>query len=51
MIYIEGLWVESAYRNRRIVTEMLKRMSQVVDMNDALAALQAFPVIDGERCP
>jgi len=49
LIYIEELWVEPAYRNRKIGTEMLKRMSQVVDMNDALVALKAFPIIDGEK--
>ena len=49
LIYIKELWVEPAYRNRRIGTEMLKRMSQVVDMNDALVALKAFPIINGEK--
>ncbi|NOQ88545.1 MAG: GNAT family N-acetyltransferase [Gammaproteobacteria bacterium] len=54
LIYIEELWVDPAYRNRSIGTEMLKRMSQVVDMNNALVALKAFPIIDGkieERTP
>ena len=54
LIYIEELWVEPAYRNRSIGTEMLKRMSQVVDMNNALVALKAVPIIDGkieERTP
>lgn len=49
LIYIEELWVDPAYRNRSIGTEMLKRMSQVVDMNNALVALKAFPIIDGEK--
>ena len=48
LIYIEELWVDPAYRSRGIGTEMLKRMSQVVDMNEALVGLKAFPIIDGE---
>lgn len=49
LVYIEKLWVEPAYRNRSIGTEMLKRMSQVVDMNEALVALKAVPIIDGKK--
>jgi GNAT superfamily N-acetyltransferase len=49
LVYIEKLWVEPAYRNRSIGTEMLKRMSQVVDMNHALVALKAFPIMDDEE--
>ena len=49
LIYIEEIWVDPAYRNRGIGTEMLKRMSQVVDMNEALVALKAFPIIDGNK--
>ncbi|NOQ89313.1 MAG: GNAT family N-acetyltransferase [Gammaproteobacteria bacterium] len=49
LIYIEKLWVDPAYRNRSIGTEMLKRMSQVVDMNNALVALKAFPIMDDEE--
>lgn len=49
LIYIQELWVDPAYRNRSIGTEMLKRMSQVVDMNNALVALKAYPIIDGEE--
>jgi len=49
LVYIEELWVEPAYRNRGIGTEMLRRMSQVLDLNNALVALKAFPIIDGEK--
>lgn len=49
LVYIEELWVDPAYRNRSIGTEMLRRMSQVVDLNHALVALKAFPIIDGEE--
>ncbi|NOQ89471.1 MAG: GNAT family N-acetyltransferase [Gammaproteobacteria bacterium] len=49
LIYIKELWVDPAYRNRSIGTEMLKRMSQVVDMNNALVALKAFPILDEKK--
>jgi len=54
LVYIEELTVEPEYRNLTIGTEMLKRMSQVVDMNKALVALKAFPIIEDkteERTP
>lgn len=49
LVYIEELWVDPAFRNRSIGTEMMKRMSQVVDLNNALVALKAFPIIEGEK--
>jgi ribosomal protein S18 acetylase RimI-like enzyme len=49
LVYIEELWVDPAYRNRSIGTEMLRRMSQVMDLNNALVALKAFPIIDDEK--
>ncbi|NOQ69587.1 MAG: GNAT family N-acetyltransferase [Gammaproteobacteria bacterium] len=48
LVYIDELMVDPDYRNRSIGTEMLKRMSQVVDMNKTLVALKAFPIIDEE---
>ncbi len=48
LVYIEELKVEPEYRNRSIGTEMLKRMSQVVDMNKTLVALKAVPIVDDE---
>ena len=54
LVYIDELMVEPEYRNRHIGTEMLKRMSQVVDMNKTLVALKAVPIIDEtfeERTP
>ncbi len=54
LVYIDELMVEPEYRNRNIGTEMLKRMSQVVDMNKSLVALKAYPITDDkfeERTP
>jgi len=48
LVYIDELMVEPEYRNRHIGTEMLKRMSQIVDMNKTLVALKAFPIVDDE---
>jgi len=46
LIFIEELIVEKKFRNNHIGQEMLKRMSGVVDMNNALVALKAVPIID-----
>ena len=46
LIYIEEIIVKPAFRNNNIGSEMLKRMSQVVDMNNSLVALKAVPIID-----
>ena len=54
LVYIDELMVEPEYRNLGIGTEMLKRMSQVVDLNKALVALKAYPIVDNkseERTP
>ncbi|MCG6936960.1 MAG: GNAT family N-acetyltransferase [Gammaproteobacteria bacterium] len=48
LVYIDELVVEPKYRNRRIGTEMLKRMSQVVDLNKTLVALKAYPIVNEE---
>lgn len=48
LIYVDELVVEPDWRNAGIGTEMLKRMSQVVDMEKALVALKAYPIIEGE---
>jgi GNAT superfamily N-acetyltransferase len=48
LVYIDELVVEPEFRNRRIGTEMLKRMSEIVDMNKTLVALKAFPIVDEE---
>jgi len=48
LVYIDELVVEPKYRNRSIGTEMLKRMSEVVDLNKTLVALKAYPIIDDE---
>lgn len=48
LVYIDEILVEKEYRNMSIGTEMLKRMSQVVDMNKTLVALKAFPILDDE---
>ena len=49
LVYIDELVVDENYRNRSIGTEMLKRMSQIIDMNKTLVALKAYPIIDGEK--
>ncbi len=46
LVYIDELIVDQDFRNRNIGTEMLRRMSQIVDMNKTLVALKAFPIID-----
>jgi ribosomal protein S18 acetylase RimI-like enzyme len=54
LVYIDELLVKPEYRNRKIGTEMMKRMSQIIDMNGALVALKAFPITDDdsvERSP
>ncbi len=48
LVYIDELVVDQAFRNRSIGTEMLKRMSQIVDMNKTLVALKALPIMDEE---
>ncbi len=48
LVYIDELVVEPEFRNKSIGTEMLKRMSEVVDMNKTLVALKAYPIIDAE---
>ena len=48
LVYIDEIVVDPQYRNMGIGTEMLKRMSQVVDMNKALVALKAFPIVDDD---
>ena len=54
LVYIDELVVEPKYRNRKIGTEMLKRMSEVVDLNKTLVALKAYPIVNEateERTP
>lgn len=48
LVYIDELVVDPDYRSRGLGTEMLKRMSQVVDLNNALVALKAYPILDDE---
>ncbi|MBC8509388.1 MAG: GNAT family N-acetyltransferase [Chloroflexi bacterium] len=48
LVYIDELVVEPEYRNRGVGTEMLKRMSEIVDMNKTLVALKAFPIVDDD---
>jgi len=54
LVYIDELIVEPEYRNHKIGTEMMKRMSQIIDLNGALVALKAYPIVDdgfSERSP
>jgi hypothetical protein len=48
LAYIDELFVEPGYGNRKIGTEILKRMSQIIDMNRTMVALYAFPIVDDE---
>ena len=49
LVYIDEILVEKDYRNNRIGTEMLKRMSEVLDLNKTLVALKAYPIMDDEE--
>jgi len=54
LVYIDELVVDPKFRNQHIGTEMLKRMSELVDMNKTLVALKALPILDeddGKRTP
>ncbi|MCP4412896.1 MAG: GNAT family N-acetyltransferase [Gammaproteobacteria bacterium] len=46
IIYIEEIIVNKNYRGKGIGKEMLKRMSAIMDMNNALVALKAVPIVD-----
>lgn len=46
LVYIDELVVDPQYRNQEIGTEMLRRMSEIVDMNNTLVALKAYPIVD-----
>jgi GNAT superfamily N-acetyltransferase len=46
LVYIDELVVAQGFRSRGLGTEMLKRMSEVVDLNKTLVALKAVPIID-----
>lgn len=51
LVYIDELVVEKDWRNQQIGTEMLKRMSQIIDMNKTLVALKAYPIVEGDSEP
>jgi GNAT superfamily N-acetyltransferase len=46
LVYIDELVVEKGFRRMNIGTEMLKRMSEVVDLHKTLVALKAYPITD-----
>jgi GNAT superfamily N-acetyltransferase len=46
LVYIDELVVEKPFRGKHIGTEMLKRMSEVIDLNKTLVALKAMPILD-----
>lgn len=54
LVYIGSLVVEEKYRHKHIGVEMMKRLSETIDMNQSLVALKAFPILDDddyERSP
>jgi GNAT superfamily N-acetyltransferase len=48
LVYVDELVVDPKYRNHKIGTEMFKRMSQLIDLNKALVALKALPIMDDD---
>ncbi len=48
LVYIDEILVEKEFRNQGVGTEMLKRMSEIIDMNKTLVALKALPILDKE---
>lgn len=48
LVYISSLVVESAYRHHHIGVEMMRRLSETIDMNQSLVALKAFPILDDD---
>lgn len=48
LVYIGSLVVAEKYRNQRIGVEMMKRLSEIIDMNQSLVALKAYPILDDD---
>ena len=46
LIYIDEIQVEPAYRSRGIGTELLKRMSEMIDLEACMIGLKAFPLTE-----
>ncbi|MGV6816877.1 MAG: GNAT family N-acetyltransferase [Thiotrichales bacterium] len=44
LVYVDELVVDPAFRSQGIGTEMMKRMSQVIDLEDCRIGLKAFPI-------
>lgn len=48
LVYISSLEVAEKYRHHHIGVEMMRRLSEIIDMNQSLVALKAFPILDDE---
>ncbi|MCW9012402.1 MAG: GNAT family N-acetyltransferase [Gammaproteobacteria bacterium] len=46
IIYIDTLLVNPAHRGKRIGTTLLRRLSEMIDMENGLIALKAYPIPD-----
>ena len=46
LVYIDELVVDSKHRSQGIGSGMMKRMSQMIDLEDCLVGLKAFPLSD-----
>jgi len=46
IIYIDTLLVDPAYRGRGIGKTLLRRLSEMIDMENGLVALKAYPIPD-----
>jgi GNAT superfamily N-acetyltransferase len=46
IIYIDTLLVNSAYRGKGIGKTLLRRLSEMIDMENGLVALKAYPIPD-----
>ena len=44
LVYIDELVVDPEHRSQGIGTGMMKRMSQIIDLEDCLVGLKAFPI-------
>lgn len=53
LVYINEISVEPDYRGRQIGTELMSKIGQLVDVEDSIIALKAFPLSEeyGQKVP